>query len=91
VIFLKICDNYLKLQLQDRHVETIKRNIEMLKERGVDSHKKNQTKTNGEKKKTLQKDKKNKNKIKKIKREAGNIFVLLTEGDNVYIFMKQLV
>ena len=43
------------------------------------------------KKKTLQKNKKNKNKIKKIKREAGNIFVLLTEGDNVYIFMKQLV
>lgn len=43
------------------------------------------------KKKTLQKNKKNKNKIKKIKREAGNIFVLLTEGDNVYIFTKQLV
>ena len=60
MIFLKICDNYLKLQLQDRHVETIKRNIEMLKERGVDSHKKNQTKTNGEKKKHYKK-------IKKIK------------------------
>jgi len=60
VIFLKICDNYLKLQLQDRHVETIKRNIEMLKERGVDSHKRKPNKNKWRKKKHYKK-------IKKIK------------------------